>query len=490
MHSEDRFSEGFSFDDVLLRPAKSDVLPSAIALHTLFSRNVPLNIPVVSAAMDTVTESRLAIALAQEGGIGVVHKNLSIDEQALEVDRVKRSQAGIISDPFTLTPDRPVREAEELMARYHVSGVPITDAKGKLVGILTNRDLRFQEDWDQPIGEVMTKDDLVTVPPGTTMEEAKKLLHKHRIEKLPIVDERGHLKGLLTIKDINKVSAYPHANRDPLGRLRVAAAIGVTPGELDRAQALIAAHVDALVIDTAHGHSQMVIDMVGKVKAKFPGIDVVAGNIVTAAAARELIAAGADAVKVGVGPGSICTTRIISGAGMPQLTAVLDVVEEASKTGVPVIADGGIRYSGDLAKALAAGAHSVMIGSLFAGTSESPGETVLYEGRTYKVYRGMGSIKAMQRGSKARYMQHDVTEAAKLVPEGVEGRVSYRGNLGDTVHQLMGGLRAGMGYCGCKNLDELRTRAEFVRVSAATVQESHPHSITITEEPPNYQMPR
>ncbi len=490
MHSEDRFSEGFSFDDVLLKPAKSDVLPSAINLQTLFTRNVPLNIPVVSAAMDTVTEARLAIALAQEGGIGVVHKNLTIDEQALEVDKVKRSQAGIISDPFTLTPDRPVREAEELMARYHVSGVPITDPKGKLVGILTNRDLRFQEDWDQPIGEVMTKDDLVTVPAGTTMEEAKKLLHKHRIEKLPIVDKNGNLQGLLTIKDINKVTAYPQANRDSMGRLRVAAAIGVTPGELDRANALIAARVDALVIDTAHGHSQMVIDMVGRVKTKFPNMDVVAGNVVTAAGARELIAAGVDAVKVGVGPGSICTTRIISGAGMPQLTAVLDVVAEASKSGVPVIADGGIRYSGDVAKALAAGAHSVMIGSLFAGTAESPGDTVLYEGRTFKVYRGMGSIKAMQRGSKARYMQHDVSEASKLVPEGVEGRVPYRGNLGDTVHQLMGGLRSGMGYTGCKNLGDFRTKSEFVRVTAATIHESHPHSITITEEPPNYQMPR
>ena len=490
MHFEDRFSEGFSFDDVLLKPAKSDVLPSGIDLKTLFSRNVPLNIPVVSAAMDTVTESRLAIALAQEGGIGVIHRNLTIEEQALEVDRVKRSQAGIISDPFTLTPDRPVREAEELMERYHVSGVPITDKSGKLVGILTNRDLRFQEDWDQPIGEVMTKDRLVTVPPGTTMEDAKKLLHKHRIEKLPIVDERGHLQGLLTIKDINKLRDFPNANRDDLGRLRVAAAIGTTPGEIDRAQALIASHVDAIVIDTAHGHGQLVVDTVRQVKKRFPGVDLVAGNVVTPDGARDLIEAGVDAVKVGVGPGSICTTRIISGAGMPQLTAILNVVGIAMDKGVPVIADGGIRYSGDVAKALAAGAHSVMIGSLFAGTAESPGETVLFEGRTFKEYRGMGSVKAMQRGSKARYRQHDVVDTGKLVPEGVEARVPYRGNLSSTVHQLMGGVRAGMGYCGCRNLEELRTKTEFIRITAASVAESHPHSITITEEPPNYQMPR
>jgi IMP dehydrogenase len=490
MHSEDRFSEGFSFDDVLLKPAKSDVLPSGIDLRTLFTRNVPLNIPVASAAMDTVTESRLAIAIAQEGGIGVIHRNLTIDEQALEIDRVKRSQAGIISDPFTLTPDRPVRDAEELMARYHVSGVPITDEGGKLVGILTNRDLRFQEDWDQPIGEVMTRDRLVTVPPNTTMEDAKKLLHKHRIEKLPIVDDDGNLQGLLTIKDINKLRDFPNANRDELGRLRVAAAIGVTPSDIDRAEALIAAHADALTVDTAHGHSEMVIAMVRRVKEKFPAIDVVAGNVVTPEGARDLIEAGADAVKVGVGPGSICTTRIISGAGMPQLTAILNAVGVAREAGVPVIADGGIRYSGDVAKALAAGAHSVMIGSLFAGTAESPGDTVLYEGRTFKEYRGMGSIKAMQRGSKARYMQHDVEEAAKLVPEGVEARVPYRGNLASTVHQLMGGLRSGMGYCGCPDLPAFRERAEFTRITAASVAESHPHSITITEEPPNYQMPR
>jgi IMP dehydrogenase len=490
MHSDDRFSEGFSFDDVLIRPRRSNVLPSQVDLKTMFTRTVPLNIPLVSAGMDTVTEARLAIALAQDGGIGVVHKNLPIDEQAMEIDTVKRSQQGIITNPFTLHPEDPVQAAEDVMARYHVSGVPITDRDGKLVGILTNRDLRFQEDWSQPIGEVMTQEGLVTVPPGTTLDEAKVILHEHRIEKLPIVDDNGILLGLLTIKDIFKVRDFPNANRDAHGRLRVAAAVGVTAEELDRAKALAEAHVDALVIDTAHGHSQMVIDMVGKVKNALPDMDVVAGNIVTAEAARELIAAGADALKVGVGPGSICTTRVVSGAGMPQLTAVLDVVSVAAEHGVPVIADGGIRYSGDIVKALAAGAHSVMIGSLFAGTDEAPGETILYEGRTFKAYRGMGSIKAMQRGSKARYMQHDVAENRKLVPEGVEGRVPFRGLMSETVHQLMGGLRSGMGYAGCPNLEALRTDAEFIRVSAASVQESHPHDITITEEPPNYQMPR
>lgn len=490
MHSDDRFSEGFSFDDVLLKPARSDVLPSEVDLTTLFTRNVPLNIPIVSAGMDTVTEARLAIALAQEGGIGVIHKNLTIDEQAGEVDRVKRSQAGIISDPFTLQPENSVQDAEDLMARYHVSGVPITENGGKLVGILTNRDLRFQEDWTQPIGEVMTKENLVTSKPGTSLEEAKTLLHEHRIEKLPIVDDTGTLIGLITIKDIFKVRDFPKANRDDLGRLRVAAAVGVTDGELVRAEALIEAQVDALVVDTAHGHSEMVINAVRKVKEAHPDTDIVAGNVVTQQGAADLIAAGADAVKIGVGPGSICTTRVISGAGMPQLTAIMNVVEEAKKHDVPVIADGGIRYSGDIVKALAAGAHSVMIGSLFAGTEESPGETVLYEGRTYKVYRGMGSLKAMQRGSKARYMQDEVETAAKLVPEGVEGRVPFRGNLAGSVHQLTGGLRSGMGYTGCAKLEDLRTKTEFIYTTSAGVQESHPHDITITEEPPNYQMPR
>ena len=490
MDSQDRISEALSFDDVLLKPARSDVLPREVDLTTVFTRNIALNIPLISAGMDTVTEARLAIALAQEGGIGVIHKNLSIQDQALEVDRVKRSQSGIISDPFTLTPDQIVQDAEDLMARFKVSGVPITDKKGKLVGILTNRDLRFLEDYSVPIDSVMTKENLVTVPPGTSLEEAKQLLHKHRIEKLPVVSEDGMLEGLITIKDIKKARDFPYACKDDLGRLRVAAAIGATEDELDRAQALVDANVDALVLDTAHGHSQMVVEMVKRVKKALPDVDVIAGNIVTPDGAADLIKAGADAVKVGVGPGSICTTRVVSGAGMPQLTAVLDVVSEARKHNVPVIADGGIRYSGDITKALAGGAHSVMIGSLFAGTTESPGETVLLEGRTYKVYRGMGSVKAMQAGSSARYMQFNVDQANKLVPEGVEGRVPYRGPLADSVHQLMGGLRSGMGYCGCADLEALRTNTEFVKVSGAAMKESHPHDITITEEPPNYQIMR
>lgn len=490
MSFEERISSGLAFDDVLLRPARSNVLPRDADVRTRFSRNIELNIPLVSAAMDTVTESRLAIAIAQEGGIGVVHKNLSITEQATEVDRVKRSQAGIITDPITLSPDRTVREAEELMARFHVSGVPITDSAGKLVGILTNRDLRFQEDYSVPIGSVMTRDKLVTVRPGTTLEEAKRHLHEHRIEKLPIVTDDGTLVGLITIKDINKARDFPLSCKDEKGRLRVAAAIGVGATELERAQALADARVDVLVIDTAHGHTEAVIEMVRLVKNALPDIDLVAGNIVTAEAARDLIAAGVDALKVGVGPGSICTTRVVAGAGVPQVTAIVDVAGVAREHGVPVIADGGIKYSGDITKAIAAGADTVMIGSLFAGTEESPGETILYEGRTYKVCRGMGSIKAMQRGSKARYFQFDVDQAAKLVPEGVEARVPYRGPLSEYMHQLVGGLRAGMGYCGCHNMTELQTKTHFIRITAAGLRESHPHDVTITEDPPNYQVMR
>ena len=488
-HSE-RFSHGLSFDDVLLRPARSGILPRDADLTTRFTRSVTLNIPLVSAAMDTVTEARLAIAIAQEGGIGVIHKNLSKEDQAAEVDRVKRSQAGIITDPFTLHPEQCVQEAEDLMARYHVSGVPITDRSGKLVGILTNRDLRFQEDYSVTIESVMTKENLVTVPPGTTLDDAKRLLHKHRIEKLPIVDPRGKLVGLLTIKDINKARDFPNSCKDAKGRLRVAASIGVGDDELERAQILANAQVDALVVDTAHGHTELVIDMVKQVKAMLPDMDLVAGNIVTAQAAEDLIAAGADALKVGVGPGSICTTRVIAGAGMPQLTAIIDVAKVAAKNGVPVIADGGIKYSGDITKAIAGGADTVMIGSLFAGIEESPGETVLYEGRTYKVYRGMGSVKAMQRGGKTRYMHFDVDQATKLVPEGVEGRVSYRGPLHDYVHQLVGGLRAGMGYCGTPNIAALQNDSHFVRITASGLRESHPHDVTITEESPNYQVLR
>jgi len=490
MNSNERITEGLSFDDVLLRPARSNVLPRDVDASTRFTRNIRLNIPLISAAMDTVTEARLAIAISQEGGIGVIHKNLSIDEQASEVDKVKRSQAGIITDPITLSPNRTVRDAEDLMARYHVSGVPITDERNKLVGILTNRDLRFQEDWSVSIESAMTKENLVTGPVGTTLEEAKRLLHKHRIEKLPIVNPDGTLVGLITIKDINKVRDFPRSCRDEKGRLRVAAAIGAGAAELERARALVQARVDVLVIDTAHGHTDMVIDTVKLVKKELPNIDLVAGNVVTAEAAKDLIAAGVDAIKVGVGPGSICTTRVVAGAGMPQLTAVMEVAAVAAEHGVPVIADGGIKYSGDITKALASGADTVMIGGLFAGTEESPGETVLYEGRTYKVHRGMGSIKAMQRGSKARYNQFDVDQAAKLVPEGVEARVPYRGSLAEYVHQLVGGLRAGMGYCGCRTIPELQTKTQFVRISAAGLRESHPHDVTITEEPPNYQILR
>ena len=487
MDPSSTFSMALSFDDVLLKPARSSVLPREVDLTTQFTRNIPLAVPLVSAAMDTVTESELAIAIAQNGGIGVMHKNLPPKEQAIEVDRVKRSQAGMISNPFTLTPESKVQDAEDLMARFKISGVPITNDKGILVGILTNRDLMFQENYDIPIREVMTKDNLITVPPGTTLEDAKKLLHEHRIEKLPIVEKNGRLIGLITIKDIIKARDFPLSNNDEQGRLRVAAAVGV--GELGRAEALRDAGADVIVIDSAHGHSEMVLDTVRELKQKFPEIDFVAGNVVTAEGARDIIAAGADAVKVGVGPGSICTTRVVAGAGMPQLTAVMAVAEVCKEHGVPCIADGGIKYSGDIPKAIAAGADCCMVGSLFAGTEESPGETVLYEGRTYKVYRGMGSIKAMQRGSKTRYMQFD-EEEAKLVPEGVEGRVPYRGPLGSVIHQLLGGLRSGMGYCGCHDIAELQTKAEFMQVTSAGLRESHPHDITITEEPPNYQVMR
>ena len=489
MNDKDRIREGLSFDDVLIRPAKSDVLPRDVDITTRLTRSIALNIPLVSAAMDTVTEARLAIAIAQEGGLGFIHKNLTIDEQASEVDRVKRSQAGIISAPITLRPHNTVQEAENLMARFHVSGVPIVDEHGKLVGLLTNRDRRFLENLDVPIASVMTKECLVTVPPGTTLDEAKELLHKHRIEKLPIVDKSGRLVGLITIKDIMKARDYPSSCKDEFGRLRVGAALGVGPGEAERAKALAEASVDVLVVDTAHGHTKLVLETVELVKETCPDIDLIAGNVVTRDGAVDLIAAGADAVKVGVGPGSICTTRVVAGAGMPQLSAVMEVAEVAREKDIPVIADGGIKYSGDIVKALAGGADSVMIGSLFAGTAESPGETVLYEGRTYKVHRGMGSVKAMQRGSKTRYMQFE-EDPGKLVPEGIEGRVPFRGPLADYVHQLVGGVRSGMGYCGCRDIGELQTKTQFVRVTASGIRESHPHDVTITEDAPNYQIPR
>ncbi|MBI1317411.1 MAG: IMP dehydrogenase [Candidatus Hydrogenedens sp.] len=490
MADDQRIYKGLSFDDVLLEPARSEVLPRTVDVSTQLTRSLRLNIPLLSAAMDTVTEARLAIALAREGGIGIIHKNLTIEDQAIEVDRVKRSQSGIVTDPFTLTPDHLIQDAENLMARYHVSGVPITDETGTLVGILTNRDLRFEEDYGKPIKSVMTpRERLVTVSPGTTHDEAKKLLHKHRIEKLPIVDEQGKLKGLLTIKDIKKAQDHPHRCVDDMGRLRVGAALGVGEGEIERAGALLQAGVDVLVVDSAHGHSVMVAETVRLVKNEFPNAQIIAGNVVTGAGAKDLIDAGADAVKVGVGPGSICTTRIVAGVGVPQLTAIFNVVAVAREHGVPVIADGGVKYSGDIAKAIAAGADTVMIGSLFAGTEESPGDTVLYEGRTFKVVRGMGSIKAMKAGSKTRYMQFD-TEPEKLVPEGIEARVPYRGGLPDYVHQLVGGLRSSMGYCGCPDIPAMQRHTRFVQITAAGLRESHPHDVTITEDAPNYQIPR
>ena len=474
--------EALTFDDVLLVPAASDVLPSTVDLRTSLCNGINLNIPLVSAAMDTVTESKLAIAMAREGGIGVIHKNMPVEEQVAEVDKVKRSEHGVITDPFHLTPDQPVQAACDLMAKYKISGVPITES-GKLVGILTNRDLRFETNFDQPIANVMTKENLVTAPVGTSLEQAQKILGRHRIEKLPIVDKDGNLKGLITIKDIEKSIQYPNSARDKNGRLLVAAAIGGSPDVLDRVSALLQAKVDMVVLDSAHGHSKGIVDAVAKVKKAFPNLPLVAGNVVTAEATRDLIDAGADVVKVGIGPGSICTTRIVAGIGMPQLTAVMDCAEQADKMGKRVIADGGVKYSGDIVKALAAGGSAVMIGSLFAGTSESPGELEIYQGRSFKSYRGMGSLPAMAKGSKDRYFQAD---AKKFVPEGVEGRVPYRGVLSDIIFQLMGGLRAGMGYTGCGTVVELRKNAKFVKMTSASLIESHPHDISITKEAPNY----
>src|SRR5689334_19118381 len=479
--------EGLTFDDVLLIPDRSDVLPSQTDTSTSFTRNIRLQIPLCSAAMDTVTEAALAIALAQQGGIGVVHKNLSIERQAEEVDKVKRSESGMIVDPVTIRPDRPVREALQVMERFHISGVPVVDESGHLVGIITNRDLRFETRFDIPVAEVMTKQPLVTVPVGTTLEQAKAVLQKHRIEKLLVVDDDKHIKGLITVKDIQKAIKYPTAAKDDLGRLRVAAAIGAGGDYLERAEELVRARVDALVIDTAHGHTEGVIAAVKKVKSRFPEMDVVAGNIATAEAAKDLILAGVDGIKTGMGPGSICTTRVVSGAGVPQITAIMETTRAARGSGVPVIADGGIKYSGDVAKAIAAGADSVMIGSLFAGTDESPGEIILYQGRSFKAYRGMGSLGAMKLGSKDRYGQAAETQS-KLVPEGIEGRVPHKGPLAALVHQLVGGLRSGMGYCGCRTIAEMQERARFMRVTSAGLRESHVHDVIITKEAPNYQL--
>ncbi len=477
--------EGLTFDDVLLLPARSAILPAQADTRTQLTAAISLNIPIMSSAMDTVTESRLAIALAQQGGLGVIHRTMAIDRQALEVDKVKRSECGMIVDPVVIGPKRKISEALEIMAKYKISGVPVAE-NGKLVGILTNRDLRFETRTDLQVEELMTKENLVTVPMGTTLEEAEKILHRHRIEKLPVVDKDFTLKGLITVKDIQKRIKFPNAAKDSHGRLRVGAAVGVTGDFLERAQELARTKVDVLVVDTAHGHSERVLDAVELIKKKLPEVNLIAGNVATFEGASDLIARGVDGVKVGMGPGSICTTRVVSGAGVPQITAIADCARATQKAGIPLIADGGVKFSGDIAKAIAAGADVVMIGSLFAGTEESPGETILYQGRTFKSYRGMGSLGAMTAGSRDRYGQED--ETSKLVPEGIEGRVPYKGLLADMISQLSGGLRAGMGYTGCKTISELHQKARFVRISSASLRESHVHDVIITKEAPNYRL--
>lgn len=474
--------EGLTFDDVLLIPAKSEILPNQVDVTTNLTKMIKLNIPLMSAGMDTVTEGKMAISMAREGGVGIIHKNMSIEEQALEVDKVKRSEHGVIVDPFYLSPDHNVSDALELMERYHISGVPIT-TKGKLVGIITNRDIRFETNYEKSISEVMTKENLVTALEGITMEEAQRVLMKHKIEKLPIIDNDRTLKGLITIKDIEKAIKYPNSAKDSKGRLLAGAAVGITKDMIERIEALVKAKVDVVVVDTAHGHSKGVIDAVKTIKLKFPELQLIAGNVATAEATRELIEAGVDAVKVGIGPGSICTTRVVAGIGVPQITAIYDCAKAAKDYGVPIIADGGIKYSGDLPKAIAAGASVIMVGSLFAGTEESPGETIIFKGRSFKSYRGMGSIAAMEKGSKDRYFQGD---SRKLVPEGVEGKVPYKGPLKDTVYQMIGGLRAGMGYCGTSTIKELQEKGKFIRITGAGLKESHPHDISITKEAPNY----
>lgn len=475
-------NEGLTFDDVLLVPAKSEILPKDVDTSTNLTKKIRLNIPLISASMDTVTESKLAIAIAREGGVGIIHKNMSIAKQALEVDRVKRSEHGVITDPIYLSPDDSINEALKIMERYRISGVPIV-VEGILVGILTNRDLRFEKNFTQKIKDVMTKENLITAPLGTTLEHAKEILQHHKVEKLPIVDEQFRLRGLITIKDIEKARQYPASAKDEKGRLRSGAAVGVTPDTMERVDALAAVGLDVLVVDTAHGHSFGVLDMVQKIKNKYPDLNIIAGNVATAEATRDLIQAGADAVKVGIGPGSICTTRVVAGIGVPQITAIYNCANEAVKTGTPIVADGGVKFSGDIPKAIAAGADVVMIGSLFAGTEESPGDIEIYQGRSFKVYRGMGSIGAMKEGSKDRYFQED---DQKLVPEGIEGRVPFKGSLADTVYQLIGGLRAGMGYCGTKNIEELKNNTTFIRITSAGLKENHPHDVQITKEAPNY----
>ena len=492
------FATALTFDDVLLVPQHSMVLPYQVDVSTRFTRNIRLNVPLVSAAMDTVTESGLAIAMAQHGGLGIIHKNLSIDEQASEVDRVKRSESGMIVNPITLSPTNRIYEALELMKKYSISGVPITDdgsKEGRLVGILTNRDLRFETNVNRPIADIMTKEHLITVPVGTTLDAAREILHEHKVEKLLVVDREFRLKGLITVKDIQKAVKYPNASKDPLGRLRCGAAIGTARDTLERAEALVGAHVDVLVIDTAHGHSQPVLDMVRRIRLRFSDVQLVAGNVATAEGAEALITEGVDAVKVGIGAGSICTTRVIAGIGVPMITAIMDCARAADRHNVPVIADGGIRFSGDITKALAVGASTTMIGNLFAGTDESPGELILYQGRSFKEYRGMGSIGAMRRGSRDRYFQDEFDlessqmlsgSVEKLVPEGIEGRVAHKGSVAAMVHQLMGGLRAGMGYCGCGSIGQLQREAKLIRITAAGFRESHVHDVAITKEAPNY----
>ncbi len=476
----------YTFDDVLLVPAKSEVLPREVDVSTKLTQRIKLNIPLLSAAMDTVTESEMAIAIAREGGIGIIHKNMTIERQASEVDKVKRYESGMILNPITLTPDRKVREALEIMSHYKISGIPIVDSNGKLVGILTNRDLRFNPDPDAEVSKYMTNSNLITAPLGTTLDEAEKILQKYKIEKLPVVDKDGYLRGLITFKDIQKKKKYPNACKDEHGRLRVGAAVGVRSDTIERVEELKKAGVDVIVIDTAHGHSKGVIEMLKKIKKKFPELDVIAGNVATGEATLELIKAGADAVKVGIGPGSICTTRVVTGVGVPQITAIMNCAEVAMKYKIPVIADGGIKQTGDIAKAIAAGADSVMIGALFAGTDESPGEKVLYEGRSYKVYRGMGSIEAMKAGSSDRYFQDVEDDVKKLVPEGIEGMVPYKGPLSDVIYQLIGGLRSAMGYCGVRNVEGMKLKTKFILVTSAGLRESHPHDVIITKEALNY----
>lgn len=483
---ESKFTrEGLTFDDVLLVPGPSEVLPKDVSLSVNLTSKIKLNIPVISAGMDTVTESKMAISMARQGGLGIIHKNMSIEEQAEQVITVKRSENGVITNPFFLTPEHQVFDAEHLMSKYRISGVPIVNNNEelKLVGILTNRDLRFIQDYSLVIDDVMTKENLVTASVGTTLEDAEKILQKYKIEKLPIVDDNGILKGLITIKDIEKVIEFPNAAKDKQGRLLVGAAVGVTTDTMVRVEKLVKAEVDVIVIDTAHGHSKGVLDVVAQIRRQFPDLEIIAGNIATAEGTRALFEAGADVVKVGIGPGSICTTRVVAGVGVPQITAIYECATEARKLGKAIIADGGIKYSGDIVKALAAGGHAVMLGSLLAGTTESPGETEIFQGRRFKVYRGMGSIAAMERGSKDRYFQED---AKKLVPEGIEGRMPYKGPLSDTIHQLIGGVRAGMGYCGTKDLRDLREKAQFIRMTGAGLRESHPHQVQITKEAPNY----